>query len=58
MRLLEDGNVPFHKVGTHRRVLLKDLLAFKEWRDRNRRKAITDMAREASDAGVYDKSFP
>lgn len=55
VRLLEDGKVPFHKVGTHRRVLLKDLLAFKERRDRSRRKAITDMAREASDAGVYDK---
>lgn len=56
VRLLEDGKIPFHKVGTHRRVRLVDLLAFKEQRDRGRRKAITDMARDAVDAGVYDKT--
>jgi excisionase family DNA binding protein len=55
IRLLESGKLPFHLTGTHRRVYLKDLLVYKEHRDRERRDALDQMAREAEELGLYDK---
>ena len=55
VKLLESGKLPFHLTGTHRRVYLKDLLAYKQYRDRERREALDRMAQEAEDAGIYDK---
>lgn len=54
VRLLEADEIPFHMVGTHRRVYLADLLAYRTERDLQRRKVITQLARDAVDAGIYD----
>ena len=54
VKLLEAGTVPFHMVGTHRRVYLRELLAYKEHRDRERHLAINRIAQAAEDAGIYD----
>lgn len=54
VRLLEDGNLAFHKVGSHRRVYLSDLLEFKAKRDRARHDAVKRLAREDVVAGTYD----
>ena len=55
VRLLEEGHLPFHMVGSHRRVYLKDLLAYQKLRDAERHDAINRMARMELEAGTYDK---
>ncbi len=54
VRLLDEGRIPFHRVGTHRRVYRNDLLAFRKERDHRRHEAIQKMARDAVKDGVYD----
>jgi excisionase family DNA binding protein len=54
VRLLEDGKLPFHRTGTHRRVYFQDLMTYKKERDSQRRAALDQMAREELEAGTYD----
>jgi len=53
--LLENNVIPFHKVGTHRRLYARDVLAYKVKRDTDRRKTLDDLARKEYDEGVYDQ---
>ena len=41
---LEKGTIPYRKVGTHRRVMFKDLMEFKQTMDGNRLKALDDLS--------------
>ena len=56
--LLETGEIPHHKTGTHRRVYLKDLLAYLKHRDAERRKALDALNDQIVEAGLYDKLPP
>jgi excisionase family DNA binding protein len=49
--ILKRGELPHHKVGTHRRILFKDLLAFEKIRDTRRREALDRMRNEVEKAG-------
>jgi excisionase family DNA binding protein len=54
VQLLEEGKIPFHKVGTHRRVSMKDVLEFRRKRDTRRKQMLGEIAREAVEDGTYD----
>ncbi len=58
VRECEAHKLPFHYTGTHRRVLLKDLLEYKKRRDQARREAIRRMARQSEELGEYDRFIP
>jgi excisionase family DNA binding protein len=49
IRLLEEGRIPFRKVGTRRRVLFKDLMTFKEREAVHRRQVLDELTTEAED---------
>ena len=54
VQLLEQGRVPFHKAGTHRRVYLKDLMEYRKQRDAARRNMLDEITQEAVADGLYD----
>ena len=47
VKLLDEGQVPSRKVGTHRRVLFVDLMAYKKQNTEQRQKALEALAAEA-----------
>lgn len=49
---LEKNVIPYRKVGTHRRILFKDLMNYKEAMDRNRLKTLDELAAQAQDLGM------
>jgi excisionase family DNA binding protein len=55
IQLLELNHIPFHMVGTHRRVYARDILAYKAKRDSARRKALDDLAGTEMEQGLYDR---
>lgn len=52
VRLLEEGKLPYHFVGTHRRVFFKDLLSYQKERSEYRRSRLDKMTQEVADAGL------
>jgi excisionase family DNA binding protein len=50
--LLERNELPYRKVGTHRRILFKDLLEYRARTQVNRKQALDELARQAQDLGM------
>jgi len=44
IRLLDEGKIPFHRVGSHRRIFFKDILAYQEDRTKARRAKLDQMS--------------
>lgn len=54
VKLLEEGKIPFHFVGTHRRVYLKDLKTFDDSRRKKRRGILDKLNFKIIEADLYD----
>jgi excisionase family DNA binding protein len=52
IKLLDSGELPHRKVGTHRRVRLTDVLAYKQVDDARRREAADALAVDAQELGL------
>jgi excisionase family DNA binding protein len=55
IQLLEKGELPYHLVGTHRRMYVRDVIAYKAKRDISRRNSLNDLAAREFTKGDYDK---
>ena len=49
VKLLEQGEIPFRKVGARWRILFKDLMGYKQKLDRRRQQALDDLAAQAQE---------
>lgn len=58
IKQLESGEIPFHKVGTHRRIMLKDLTEYDKKRVTEQKIQIRKLSKDISDAGKYDDDYP
>ncbi|HEK2897097.1 helix-turn-helix domain-containing protein [Proteus sp. GOKU] len=53
VKLLEEGKLPFHKTGRHRRVLFSDLMRYKNQREIESEKAMQELTDLSQELGLY-----
>ena len=53
VNLIEKDEIPFHRVGAHRRVYFKDLLEYQKRRDGERRNTLDTLSKKIDEAGLY-----
>lgn len=54
IKLLEQGEIPYTTVGTHRRVHFDDVMKYKQERDIKRRKFLDELIAESQELGFYE----
>jgi len=52
VKLLEEGEIPFHKVGTHRRVYREDVLEYKSRQREEAEEAMQNLTDQAQELGL------
>ena len=52
VRILEKGEIPFSKAGTHRRVKISDLVAYQKKMKATRKKQLNFLAQQAQELGL------
>lgn len=58
IKLIDCGEVPHYMVGAHRRIYVRDLLAYKAKRDAHRRSVLDELTRAEAADGLYDLELP
>ena len=54
VKLLEEGEIPYTKVGKHRRVRYEDLVNYKNEMKEKQKRLISDIMKGDEDLGLYD----
>lgn len=54
IKLLEQEEIPYIKVGSHRRVRYQDLMTYKQQRDTKRSHLLDELIQESQDMGFYE----
>jgi excisionase family DNA binding protein len=54
IKLLEQGEIRYTMVGSHRRVFFEDLLRYKEQRDLKRDQLLKELTQMSQEAGFYE----
>ena len=52
VKLLEQGSIPFKKVGSHRRILLEDVLAYDQQLEAVRQENLAFLAQQAQELNL------
>ncbi|MCL1471990.1 helix-turn-helix domain-containing protein [Argonema antarcticum] len=55
IKLLEAGEIPYVKVGSHPQVIFQDLMKYKEQRRMNRKKGLQELTQFLQDEGFYEE---
>jgi excisionase family DNA binding protein len=55
IKLLEQGDINYIKVGSHRRVCFDDLMKYKQHRNTKRREGLKEFTQFLQDEGFYDE---
>jgi excisionase family DNA binding protein len=54
IKLLEQGEIPYIQVGSHRRICFQDVIRYKKQRDAMRRGLLDELIQESQDMGFYE----
>ncbi|MGH9844461.1 MAG: helix-turn-helix domain-containing protein [Blastocatellia bacterium] len=54
LKKLDSGEIPFHYVGTHRRIAVTDVQAYRRKQKERARTALEQMRDEADQLGIYE----
>lgn len=52
VKLLKDGIIPFKKIGTHRRISIKDLISYEKKTQENQKQQLNFLARQAQELNL------
>ncbi|MCI0388716.1 MAG: excisionase family DNA-binding protein [Acidobacteria bacterium] len=54
LKKLDNGEIPFHYVGSHRRITVTDVLAYRHRQKEQAQAALQQMRDEADELGIYE----
>jgi excisionase family DNA binding protein len=52
IKLLDDGKIAYHKVGTHRRIRFEDIVRYKDERRKSSQEALQELADQAQELNL------
>jgi excisionase family DNA binding protein len=58
IRLLEQGELPHHLVGKHRRIRAEDVIAYRRAQEQERRLALDALTEQSEQLGLYPQRTP